>query len=66
MLYGILGVLALLIVGLFAYAATQPNTFRIERSIVMDSPPEPIFGIISDFHQSIHWSPWEKLTHTRR
>ena len=53
--------LAVLIVGLLAYASTQPNIFRIERSITINSPPEPIFAILSDFHQSESWSPWERM-----
>ncbi len=54
-------VLAVLIVSLLAYASTQPNFFRIERSITINSLPEPIFAVLSDFHQSESWSPWEKL-----
>jgi len=61
MQYGILGAVALLIIGVLAYAASKPDTFRIERSIIIDIPPGPIFEILSDFHQSTHWSPWEKL-----
>jgi len=61
MLYGILGAVVLIIIGVLAYAASKPNTFRIERSIIIDTPPGPIFEILSDFHQSTHWSPWEKL-----
>ena len=53
--------LAVLIVGLLAYASTKPNVFRIERSISIHSPPQPIFAILSDFHQSESWSPWEKM-----
>ncbi len=53
--------LAVLIAGLLAYASTRPNRFRIERSIRINSPPEPIFAILSDFRQSEAWSPWEKL-----
>ncbi len=53
--------LAVLIAAVLAYAATQPNIFRIERSISINSPPEPIFAILSDFHQSESWSPWETM-----
>ena len=53
--------LAVLFVGLLVYASTKPNVFRIERSITIHSPSEPIFEILSDFHRSIHWSPWEKM-----
>ena len=53
--------LTVLIVAVLAIAATKPNAFRIERSITIHSPPEPIFAILSDFHQSESWSPWEKM-----
>jgi uncharacterized protein YndB with AHSA1/START domain len=53
--------LFLLIVVVLAIAATKPNIFRIDRSITITSPPEPIFAILSDFHQSEAWSPWEKM-----
>jgi hypothetical protein len=49
--------LAVLIVGLLAYASTKPNQFRIERSITIHSPPKPLFAILSDFHESESWSP---------
>ncbi len=55
-----LGIL-LLIAALLAYAATRPNTFRVERSITIKAPPERIAGHINDFHQWGAWSPWEKL-----
>ena len=45
----------------FGYAATRPNTFRIERSAAIDVAPEVIFGNINDFHKWAAWSPWEKI-----
>ncbi|WP_292993410.1 SRPBCC family protein [Nitrosomonas sp.] len=46
---------------ILAYAATQPDTFRIERSININASPERIFPHINDFHQWEAWSPWEKI-----
>ena len=60
MLYYILGAVALLVIGLFVKAALSPNTFRVERSVVIHGTPQAIFAILNDFHQSVHWSPWEK------
>lgn len=52
-----------LIVGLLlvlGYAATRPDSFRIERSITVKAPPEKVFALINDFQKWTLWSPWEK------
>ncbi len=36
---------------ILAYAAMQPDTFRIERSISISASPDKIFPHIDDFHQ---------------
>lgn len=54
-------VLALLIAALLLYAASRPDTFRIERSTTINAPPEKIFPLIDDFHAWEAWSPWEKI-----
>jgi uncharacterized protein YndB with AHSA1/START domain len=61
MLTAIAVVAALLIVGLLVFAATKPDTFRVERTAVINAPPEKIFAVINDFHKWNSWSPWEKL-----
>lgn len=43
------------------YAATKPDSFRIERSIDIKAPPEKIFPLIIDFHHMNTWSAWEKI-----
>lgn len=43
------------------YAATRPDSFRIERSISIKTPPEKIFPLINGFRQWEAWSPWEKV-----
>ncbi len=56
-------VLLILIVGLLlvlGYAATRPDSFRIERSITVNAPPEKVFALINDFQKWPLWSPWEK------
>ena len=45
---------------LLLYAATKPDTFRVQRSINIQAPPEKIFAVLNDFHQSVSWSPYEK------
>jgi Polyketide cyclase / dehydrase and lipid transport len=56
-------ILLILIVGLLlvlGYAATRPDSFRIERSISIKAPPEKVFGLINDFQKWALWSPWDK------
>ncbi len=60
MLKTILVIVILLIAGLLGYAATKPDTFRIERSVSIKAPPEKVFAHISDFKAWNAWSPWEK------
>lgn len=53
--------MAVLIVLVLIYAATRPDSFRIERSTRIKAPPEKIFALINDLHQWEAWSPWEKI-----
>ena len=57
----ILLVVVVLIGALLAYAATRPDSFRVERATVIKAPPAKVFALIDDFHQWAGWSPWEKL-----
>lgn len=61
MVKAILGGLFLIIVLVLIYAATKPDTFRVERSITIKAPAEKIFPLINDFHRWEQWSPWEKV-----
>ena len=45
---------------LLIYAATQPDTFRIQRAATIKAPPERIFAVLNDFLRWDTWSPWEK------
>jgi Polyketide cyclase / dehydrase and lipid transport len=57
-----IAIIILVLVGaVLVYALTQPDTFRVERSIVIKAPPEKIFAQINGFHQWEAWSPWEKI-----
>lgn len=57
----ILGIIiALAIIALLVVAAMQPDTFRIQRSIVIKAPPEKVQPLIADFKAWGAWSPWEK------
>jgi uncharacterized protein YndB with AHSA1/START domain len=53
-------ILAAVLVLLLGYAATMPDTFRVERSIVIDASPEAIYAEIEDFRRWRAWSPYEE------
>ena len=42
------------------FAATRPNTFRVQRSLTIDAAPERIFPLIDDFHNWARWAPQDK------
>jgi|SRR5215213_26785 len=52
---------AVLLASLLAYAATKPDTFRVQRTVSIDAPPEKISALLNDFHNWSSWSPYEKL-----
>ena len=54
-------VFALLIAAILIYAATKPDSFRIERSTTIKAPSEKVFALINDYKQWEAWSPWEKI-----
>ncbi len=61
MLMMILGVIALVIFAVLIYAAMQPGSFRVQRSIRINAQAEKIFTHLNDFHLWEAWSPWEKI-----
>lgn len=52
---------AALLGGLFTYAGTRPGTFRVQRSTLIQAPPETIAPHVTDFRRWATWSPYEKL-----
>ena len=52
-------VIAIAIAVVLILASTKPDTFRVERSVVVKAPAEKIFPLINNFHQWANWSPWE-------
>lgn len=59
-------VVAVLLAALLAFAATKPDTFRVQRTASIKAPPDKIFAIINDFHNWGSWSPWEKMDPTMK
>lgn len=60
MLNLIMIVIFALIAGIFIYAMTKPDIFRVERSISIKASPEKIFPLINDFHWWDVWTPYNK------
>jgi len=56
----ITAVIVIVIAGVLAYAATQPDTFRVQRSASVKAPPDKIFAMINDLKAWAAWSPYEK------
>jgi hypothetical protein len=46
---------------LLGFAATRPDSFHVERHVLVQAGPEKIQPLIADFHRWQDWSPWEKL-----
>jgi len=61
MLKKILLTLLIVIAAILIFAATKPDTYRVERSITISAPPEKPFALIDDFHNWDLWSPWAHL-----
>ena len=49
MLKTIVIIVVVLITGVPAYAATRPDTFRVERAASIKAPPDKVFALINDF-----------------
>ena len=61
-IFKIIGIaIVVLIVGVLAFAATKPDSFRVQRSTSIKAPPEKIAAVLSDFQAWKAWSPWEKM-----
>lgn len=52
--------LAVLVAGFLVLAATKPDTFRVQRSTLIQAPPAKVHALIDDFDRWQSWSPYEK------
>lgn len=52
-------VLLTAVAAILIYASTKPDSFRVERSAVMNAPPEKIFPYIEGLKRWAEWSPYE-------
>ncbi|ATQ43237.1 SRPBCC family protein [Caulobacter mirabilis] len=57
----VLLVVAAAVLGVLALALSRPNVFRIERSTLVEAPPEAIYPLIADFKGWNRWSPFEAM-----
>lgn len=56
----IIGVVALVaIAAILIYAATKPDSFRVQRTASIDAPPDKIFPLINELKRWMIWSPYE-------
>jgi uncharacterized protein YndB with AHSA1/START domain len=62
----IVAIVAVAVVAVLAYAATRPDTFRVQRTATVKAPPERIFPLIDDLHAHTSWSPFEKDPNMKR
>lgn len=53
-------VIALLIAGVLVYAATRPDSFRVERTARIEAPPDKVFPLVNDLRAWNSWSPYDK------
>jgi uncharacterized protein YndB with AHSA1/START domain len=56
----VVAILVVVVAGILIYAATKPDTFRVQRSASIKAPPDKIFALINDLHAWSAWSPYEK------
>jgi uncharacterized protein YndB with AHSA1/START domain len=49
-----------LVAAVLIFAATRPDTLRVERTVTIKAPAAKIFPFINDFHNWGSWSPYEK------
>lgn len=43
---------------MLGFAATKPDSFRIERSLTIKASPAEVFPLVNDFRAWDRWSPW--------
>ena len=56
-----LAIVAAVVAAPLLYAATRPDTFRVQRAARIRARPEAIFPHLADFRRWEAWSPWEKM-----
>lgn len=45
----------------FIIAALMPSSYSIQKSIVVNAPPQKIFENVADLNRYKDWNPWQKM-----
>jgi hypothetical protein len=53
-------VIVVAIAGILLYAATKPDSFRVQRVVLINAPSDKVFPLINDMKAWTVWSPYEK------
>jgi hypothetical protein len=53
-------IIVVAIAAVLLFAATRPDSFRVQRTLGIKAPPERIFPFIDDLHRFNTWNPYEK------
>src|SRR5215207_2276395 len=57
----IIGVVVVVAIGgILLYAATKPDSFRVQRTVLISASPDKVFPLINDIKAWTVWSPYEK------
>jgi hypothetical protein len=57
----IIGVVVVVAIGgILLYAATKPDSFRVQRTVLVNAPADRILPLIADLKAWPQWSPYEK------
>lgn len=56
--FGLIAILA--VAAVLLYATTRPDTFSIERTVLVHAPAERLVPLIQDLRQFSRWNPFEK------
>jgi len=66
MILKIVVAIVVVVAAVLLIAATKPNTFRIQRSLVIQASPEKIFPLINDLHNWPQWAPQDREDSTMK
>ena len=53
-------VIVVVIAGILLYAATKPDSFRVQRTVLVNAPSDKVFPLINDLKAFATWSPYDK------
>jgi hypothetical protein len=56
----LLAIVVVAVAGVLVAAAAKPDTFRVQRSILVTAQPDQVFPLIADLHRFTTWSPYEQ------